>query len=135
MPTGVPFFTPRSLSAFAKRTTSRCRSANVIVRRSSSGSPSQWYATLSPLPASTCRSTQLKQTLSLPPRYHFAYGGTLNDSLKCGDRHVQAGDDDKDPYFGEGEPDEHRSTHALGAEEGEGVRCREAAKTPGGGAQ
>ena len=31
-----------------------------------------------PPPASgfTCRSTQLKQTLSFPPRYHFAYGGS-----------------------------------------------------------
>src|SRR2546426_12691721 len=88
MPTGVPFFTPRSLSAFAKRTTSRRRSANVIVRRSPSGSPSQWYATLSPLPASTCRSTQLKQTLSLPPRYHFAYGGPHPQSLEEGSHHV-----------------------------------------------
>ena len=43
---------------------------------SSTGSPSQWKATFSPSPASTCRSTQLKQTFSLPPRYHLAYGGS-----------------------------------------------------------
>jgi hypothetical protein len=48
----------------------------VIVRRSSSGSPSQWYATFSPRPASTWRSTQLKQMFSFPPRYHLAYGGS-----------------------------------------------------------
>ncbi len=45
-------------------------------RLSPSGSPSQWYATTPPSPASTCRSTQLKQTFSFPPRYHFAYGGS-----------------------------------------------------------
>jgi hypothetical protein len=38
--------------------TSRLRSAYVIVRVSP-GSPSKWSATRSPLPASTCRSTQL----------------------------------------------------------------------------
>ncbi len=60
----------------------------MIVRRSSSGSPSQWYATLSPLPAATCRSTQLKQTLSLPPPYHFAYGCSHSRSSWNGSNHV-----------------------------------------------
>src|SRR4051794_23170827 len=89
MPTGVPLRTPSSFSALANLTTSRCRSAKVIVRRSSSGSPSQWYATLSPFPAATCLSTQLKQTLSLPPRYHFAYGGSHPYSLENGSNHVR----------------------------------------------
>ena len=43
--------------------------------RVSPGSPSQWIATLSPWPASTCRSTQLYATLSSPPTNHFANGG------------------------------------------------------------
>src|SRR6476469_2502406 len=43
--------------------------------RSSPSSPRQWKATRSPLPASTCRSTQLWLTLSLPPTNHFANGG------------------------------------------------------------
>ena len=42
-----------------------------------SGSPTQWKATLSPLPASTCRSTQLYDALSLPPTNHLAKGGLL----------------------------------------------------------
>jgi hypothetical protein len=40
-PTAVPFFTPSFFNPFAKRTTSRWRSAKVMVRRSSAGSPSQ----------------------------------------------------------------------------------------------
>ena len=36
--------------------------------------PTQWIATRSPLPASTCRSTQLYATLSLPPTNHLANG-------------------------------------------------------------
>ena len=39
-------------------------------------------------PASTCRSTQLKQTLSVPPRNHFAYGGSHSYSLANGSNHV-----------------------------------------------
>ena len=46
------------------------------------GSPSQWMATRSPLPASTCRSTQLYATLSLPPTNHFANGGS-DQSRPC----------------------------------------------------
>ena len=37
-----------------------------MIVRSSPGSPSQWYATLSPPPASTWRSRQLYETLSRP---------------------------------------------------------------------
>src|ERR1700740_968775 len=44
-------------------------------RASSAGSPTQWSATLSPRPASTCRSTQLYAAFNLPPTYHFANGG------------------------------------------------------------
>ena len=40
--TGVPRSTPRLFNAFAARTTRFCRSANVMVSRSPSGSPSQW---------------------------------------------------------------------------------------------
>ena len=42
--------------------------------RVSPGSPSQWKATRSPLPVSTWRSTQLTDTLSLPPTNHLAKG-------------------------------------------------------------
>src|SRR3954453_23672562 len=42
---------------------------------SDTGSPTQCSATLSPRPASTCRSTQLYAALSLPPTNHFANGG------------------------------------------------------------
>ena len=44
-------------------------------RVSSSGSPTQWRATLSPLPASTWRSTQLTEALMVPPTNHLANGG------------------------------------------------------------
>src|SRR5919107_448345 len=44
-------------------------------RVSSSGSPTQWIATLSPLPASTWRSTQLTEALRVPPTNHLANGG------------------------------------------------------------
>ena len=44
-------------------------------RVSSSGSPTQWKATLSPAPFSTCRSTQLYAALILPPTNHLANGG------------------------------------------------------------
>ncbi|SHV60569.1 Uncharacterised protein [Mycobacteroides abscessus subsp. abscessus] len=50
--------------------------------RVSPGSPSQWMATRSPLPASTCRSTQLYATLSLPPTNHFAKGAS-DQSRTC----------------------------------------------------
>src|SRR5919112_4891018 len=49
-------------------------------RVSPSGSPTQWNATFSPRPASTCRSTQLYAALSLPPTNHFANGGLLQSS-------------------------------------------------------
>ena len=42
--------------------------------RVSPGSPSQWKATLSPLPAATWRSRQLYDTLSWPPKNHLANG-------------------------------------------------------------
>ena len=41
----------------------------------SSGSPTKWIATLSPLPAATWRSTQLCDTLRVPSANHFANGG------------------------------------------------------------
>jgi hypothetical protein len=41
-----------------------------------SSSPSQKNATLSPLPASTCRSRQLAEALSVPPSNHLANGGS-----------------------------------------------------------
>ena len=44
-------------------------------RVSSSGSPTQWKATLSPAPLSTCRSTQFQAALILPPTNHLANGG------------------------------------------------------------
>ena len=46
-----------------------------MIVRLSPGSPSQWMATRSPLPASTCRSRQLYATLSSPSANHFANGG------------------------------------------------------------
>src|SRR3954454_17144493 len=49
-------------------------------RVSSSGSPTQWIAIRSPLPASTCRSTQLYAALILPPTNHFANGGLSQSS-------------------------------------------------------
>ena len=49
--------------------------------RLSPGSPSQWIATCSPCPASTCRSTQLTATLSLPPTNHFANGASHSRTL------------------------------------------------------
>src|SRR6478735_638793 len=45
-------------------------------RVSSSGSPTQCSATLSPLPSSTCRSTQLYAALRVPPTNHLAKGGS-----------------------------------------------------------
>ena len=88
MPTGVPFSTPSDLSAFASFVVSRWRSAKVTSRRSSAGSPSQWNATLAPLPASTCRSTQLYVALSLPPTNHFAYGRFHSQTVSNGSNHV-----------------------------------------------
>src|SRR5918994_2492425 len=40
------------------------------------GSPTQWSATLSPLPASTWRSTQFTAALIVPPTNHLANGGS-----------------------------------------------------------
>ena len=60
----------------------------MMSRRSPAGSPSQWNATLPPAPASTWRSTQLKQTLSLPPRKNFAYGGSHSYSSSNGSNQV-----------------------------------------------
>src|SRR3954451_11259549 len=45
-------------------------------RVSSSGSPTQCSATLSPQPFSTCRSTQLYAALRVPPTNHLANGGS-----------------------------------------------------------
>ncbi len=50
--------------------------------RVSPPSPSKWIATRSPLPASTCRSTQLYATLSRPPTYHFAKGASSQSSVR-----------------------------------------------------
>ena len=47
-----------------------------MIVRVSPGSPSQWNATLSPRPASTWRSRQLSDTLSLPPTNHLAKGSS-----------------------------------------------------------
>ena len=74
IPTTSPASTPSLLSAFANRQTSSRRSAYVIVLFVPS-SPSHQYATLEPLPASTCRSRQLNVALILPPTNHFAQGG------------------------------------------------------------
>ena len=46
-----------------------------MIVRVSPGSPSQWKATLSPPPASTCRSRQLYEALSVPPANHVTHGG------------------------------------------------------------
>ena len=53
-----------------------------MIVRVSPGSPSQWYATLSPWPAATCRSRQLCDTLSLPPTNHFA-NGSSHSQMVC----------------------------------------------------
>src|SRR3954449_12095029 len=74
IPTTSPFSMPLSFSALANFLTSRRRSA-YVTSSSSPSSPRQWYATRSPLPASTWRSRQLYATLSLPPTNHFANGG------------------------------------------------------------
>src|SRR4051794_27966492 len=52
--------------------------------RLSPGSPSKWMATRSPFPASTCRSTQLYATFSLPSANHFANGGLDQSSVSVG---------------------------------------------------
>src|SRR5688572_18469351 len=75
MATRSPFSTPSSSNAWVALQTSSLSSAYVRSRVSSSGSPTQWNATLSPLPASTCRSTQLTAALRVPPTNHFANGG------------------------------------------------------------
>ena len=46
-----------------------------MIVRVSPGSPSQWNATLSPPPASTWRSRQLYEALSMPPSNHVTHGG------------------------------------------------------------
>src|SRR3954470_24250729 len=45
------------------------------------GSPSQRIASLSPLPAATCRSRQLYERFVRPPTNHFAYGGVHSSTL------------------------------------------------------
>src|ERR1700682_4332834 len=80
MATRSPATTPRSVSALAARDTSASRSEEVRLRLSPTGSPSQWMATRSPFPASTCRSTQLYATLSLPPTNHLANGASDQSS-------------------------------------------------------
>src|SRR6476619_2194409 len=44
--------------------------------RESPGSPSQWIATVSPNPASTCRSTQFTATFNPPSANHLACGAS-----------------------------------------------------------
>src|SRR6476659_111699 len=44
--------------------------------RVSPGSPSQWMATCSPCPASTCRSTQFTATFRVPSANHLACGAS-----------------------------------------------------------
>ena len=61
---------PRSFRALASLWTSRWRPAYVI-SRSSPSSPRQWMATLSPRPASTCRSRQLYDAFSFPSANHL----------------------------------------------------------------
>src|SRR3954468_9376699 len=51
---------------------------------SSPSSPRQWNATRSPLPASTWRSRQLWETLSLPSRNHLKNGGSESSSASLG---------------------------------------------------
>ena len=48
--------------------------------RVSPGSPTQWIATWSPWPDSTCRSTQLYATFSFPPTNHFANGALVQSN-------------------------------------------------------
>ena len=48
--------------------------------RVSPGSPSQWIATCSPCPASTCRSTQFTATFNSPSANHFACGASDQSS-------------------------------------------------------
>src|SRR5919201_3864349 len=74
MATRSPLRTPSPLSALANRQTSSSSSRYVIVRVSP-GSPSQWKATLSPPPASTCRSRQFDETFRRPPSNQRTYGG------------------------------------------------------------
>ncbi len=97
--TRSPALTPSSVSALAALLTSRLRSAYVIVRVSP-GSPSQWKATLSPLPASTWRSTQLTATLSRPPMNHLANGGCQSSTWSHSVSHCSA----LGLLFPEGEP-------------------------------
>src|SRR3954447_1890515 len=52
--------------------------------RLSPGSPAKWIATRSPLPASTCRSTQLYATFSVPSLNHLANGGFDQSSVSVG---------------------------------------------------
>src|SRR6478672_6484102 len=51
---------------------------------SSPSSPRQWNATRSPLPASTWRSRQLWETLSLPSENHLKNGGSDSSSASVG---------------------------------------------------
>src|SRR6476659_133673 len=48
--------------------------------RVSPGSPSQWIATWSPCPASTCRSTQFTATFNSPSANHVACGASDQSS-------------------------------------------------------
>ena len=56
---------------------------------SPSGSPTQWMATRSPWPASTCRSTQLTATLSSPSANHCANGGCQSRTCVKGLSHCR----------------------------------------------
>ena len=57
--------------------------------RVSPGSPIQWYATLSPSPLATCRSTQFSDTLSVPPVNHLANGRSHSSVVLKGVRQVR----------------------------------------------
>src|SRR3954447_12635221 len=83
IPTTSPFSIPLSFSAVANFLTSRRRSA-YVTSSSSPSSPRQWNATRSPLPASTWRSRQLWETLSLPSENHLKNGGFESSSASVG---------------------------------------------------
>src|SRR3954447_20262671 len=83
IPTTSPFSMPLSFSALANFLTSRRRSA-YVTSSSSPSSPRQWYATRSPLPASTWRSRQLCETLSLPSLNQLKNGGLESSRASLG---------------------------------------------------
>src|SRR3954462_13593701 len=83
MPTTSPASTPPDFRTLANRWTSAWSSA-YVTSRSSPSSPRQWNATRSPLPASTWRSRQLYETLSLPSLNHLKNGGLESSRASFG---------------------------------------------------